>query len=379
MKKIKTLYLFVLIMLCAAVVKPANQDEQSIKKTFAVNKGGKLMVKVNSGDIRIQTWDKDEVAIKIIGLDEDENERVEMSLKNNTVNVQYTSGGEGDFRISVPHQFNLEMKTTAGDISVRGNLDGDAIANSSGGDIVFNNVKGNLKLETMGGDISAGNIDGNLNVETMGGDVFLGEIKGKNVKINTNGGDIKVRRSYSGIYAKTNGGDIAMGNCGGNSEFLTYGGNINVGEVSGSVNMETYGGDLFLKGADGKVKAKTNGGNIRFNNISGSVDVKTLAGDISVELNPSAGSENWISTNSGGIELSVPASAKVTIEARIHAQGWFKNAADTYKILSDFEAKSYSAEKSDRDIVGVYELNGGGSKVILKSVNDEIRIRRLSK
>jgi DUF4097 and DUF4098 domain-containing protein YvlB len=379
MKKIKIIYLLALIILCSAVVKPAIDSEQSKIKTIKVNKGGKLIVEVNPGDIRIQTWDRDEVVIKVEGLDEDELRDLEVSVEKNTVSVSYNRGGEGEFNITVPQQFNLELKTTAGDISIKGNLDGSAVANSNGGDISCKEIKGNLSLETMGGNISSGNVDGDLDVSTMGGDVSIGEVKGKNVRINTNGGEINVKRSYSGILLKTNGGDITMGNAGGNSEFLTYGGNINIGEVSGSVNIETYGGDLSLKKAVGKVKAKTNGGNIELKNITGSVDAKTLAGEVNVELYPSSGSESRISTNSGGIELSVSSSAKVTIEARIHVQGWFKDAIDTCKIHSDFEAKSYSAEKSSRDIVGIYELNGGGSKIILKSVNDEIRIRRMSK
>ena len=79
------------------------------------------------------------------------------------------------------------------------------------------------------------------------------------------------------------------------------------------------------------------------------------------------------------IELKVPSSAKTTIEARVHVQGWWKNAKDEYKIHSDYEAQSYDTDDNKHEIVGTYVLNGGGSKIFLKAVNDEINIRRVSK
>jgi DUF4097 and DUF4098 domain-containing protein YvlB len=379
MKKIQPIYLFVLMFFCWTIIKPANDEEQSKTKTFAVSKGGKLIVDVNPGDIKIQTWDKDEVEIKVTGLNEDEILGLEMKLEKNVVTVQCSQGDESEFNISVPRKFHLELKTTAGDIKFKGDLDGNADLHTNGGDIRSQNVKGSLTAETMGGDIKLGDVDGYLNINTMGGDISVGEVKGKKVKINTNGGEIRIKNSYSGIFAKTYGGDISMGNAGGDSEFLTYGGNIDVGEVTGSVNMETYGGDLLLKSANGKVKAKTNGGNINLDNVTGSIDAKTLGGDINVELTPSAVSESWISTGSGKVELSIPSSAKATIEARIHVQGWFKNAGDNYKINSDFESRSYTTDSNTHEIVGIYELNGGGSKIFLKTVNDEINIKKASK
>jgi hypothetical protein len=152
-----------------------------------------------------------------------------------------------------------------------------------------------------------------------------------------------------------------------------------VGKVNGDVNMETYGGNLSLSGANGKVKGRTNGGNIEFQNVNGSVDIKTMAGEIVLGFNPAPNSESKIITNMGSITLNIAASAKTEIEARIHVQGWWKDAQDNYKINSDFEAATNNVDGYTHDIVGTYILNGGGSKIFLKSVNDEITIKKSSK
>jgi len=372
-----------LILFCAGASIGAAKDEGETTKLFNVNKGGKLTVDVNPGAIRIATWSKDQVEIKIRGLDEEQASKVEMTSDKNNVSILYEEGwsseGDAEFEITVPAKYNLDLKTSAGDISLMNDIDGYVKAATSGGDLSFKDVSGELSAESSGGSISAANVGGNLNVNTMGGDINIGNVKGKENKINTMGGEITIGKSVSGVSAKTYGGDIVAGDAGGNSEFITYGGNISVGSVSGSVNMETYGGNLELKGANGKVKGKTNGGNIDLSNIKGSVDVRTMAGEVSVMLEPSPNSESRITTNAGSITLQLPTSAKVTVEARVHVQGWWKEAKNDRKIVSDFEEQSYKTDDNRHEIVGTYVLNGGGSKIFLKSVNDQILIKKAVK
>jgi hypothetical protein len=381
----KTIEIFfnglVLLVFLMATINSAQSDEQSIKKSFNVIKGGRLTVDVNPGNIRIKTWSKEEVQIKVDGLDDEEFRKVEITSDKNSVSLVYEEGwsseGDAEFEITVPKKYNLDLKTSAGEIQLMDDIEGDVKVATSGGDLSFKNINGGLKAESSGGDISVrGNVDGDLNVTTMGGDITIGSIKGKSARVNTMGGEIIINDCISGVIAKTYGGDISVGNTGGDSEFETYGGNISVGKVTGNVSMETYGGNLDLKGASGKVKGKTNGGNIDFNNINGSVDAKTLAGEVSIELNPAANTESKITTNAGSIELRIPSSAKTTIEARIHVHGWWKDVRDNYKIQSDFKAESIINDDRTQEITGTYILNGGGSKIYLKSVNDEITIKK---
>ena len=369
--------------LYAGTVPSARLERPDTVKSFNVNRGGRLVVDV-PGPIKVNTWSKDEVKVSVTGLDEDQTEKVEITSDKNTVTVRCDEGwgseSDAEFNVTVPVNFNVELKTSSGNIETTGKIDGNVEASTSGGDLSFKDVTGNLNAESSGGNISLqGNVEGNLNVNTMGGDINIGVIKGKSAKVNTMGGEISISKCLSGISVKTYGGDISVGDAGGSSDFVTYGGNISVGKVNGDVNMETYGGNLSLSGANGKVKGRTNGGNIEFQNVNGSVDIKTMAGEIVLGFNPAPNSESKIITNMGSITLNIAASAKTEIEARIHVQGWWKDAQDNYKINSDFEAATNNVDGYTHDIVGTYILNGGGSKIFLKSVNDEITIKKSSK
>ena len=383
MKKIEMfLSILLFIILFQGIVKSSENDSKEKIKTFTVAKGGELYVEINPGDITIKTWDKDEVSVSVSGLEEEQLKNIEMTSEKNRISVRYEKGYNSDdanFIITVPVKFNLELITSAGNIYVKNNIDGNVKANTNGGDVSCKNVSGNLTVESMGGNIGIDDVDGNLSVNTMGGDINIGMIKGNSAKVNTMGGEINIGKSVSGIAVKTSGGDIAIGDAGGDSEFITYGGNISIGNISGNVKMETSGGNLSLGGANGMVRGKTNGGNIDLAKIKGSADIRTMAGEVTLALNPESGSESRISTNAGSIELTIPASAKTTIEARIHVQGNWKTASDTYQIESDFPVKSTSNDEEKHDIVGTYELNGGGSKILLKATNSDINIINESK
>ncbi|MHB8930915.1 MAG: DUF4097 family beta strand repeat-containing protein [Melioribacteraceae bacterium] len=381
MKSKKYLLTFVAVLLLATNMLYATSREDGKTKSFKVSKGGKLNVDLMAGGINIQTWDKDEVLISVEGLSDNAFKNLETEVKGNELFVKFENDEddtENDvtFTFTVPTKFNLDLKTMGGDVSLKNNVDGSVAIDTYGGEISSKNIIGSAKVETKGGDINLDEIAGDCDVNTFGGDISIGSISGKNVKVSTNGGDIKIKKSTAGINAKTYGGDVRVGDLGGDSELVTYGGDISVGYAVGNLTMESSGGNLELNGAKGEIKAKTSGGDITFKKVEGSVDLKTQTGMIAVELNPSSNRESKITTNMGSIELTLPSSANVTVDARIHVQGGWKYAIDEYKIHSDFDSQSYSLEDKTRDIVGVYKINNGSGKIYLKSVNDEIKIKK---
>jgi len=350
-------------------------------KSFKVTTGGLLNVDLQSGDINIQTWDKDEILIKVEGLNDEAFKNVEMILKGNELAVTY--GNDEDetedgtsFTFTVPSKFNLNLKTMAGNISLNNNINGNVSVNTYGGEITSKNINGNANIETKGGDIKLDEINGNCYVNTHGGDISINLINSKNAKVTSNGGEINIKKSAYGVNVKTNGGDITMGELWSDSELITFGGNVSVGFAKGNIKMNTYGGDLSLNSAKGNITGKTNAGNINFKKIEGSVDLKTSAGMIEAELNPAANSESKIYTSSGSIELTLPSSAKTKVEARISVKGRWKDSKEDYKINSDFNSESYTTDDKTHDITGTYNINGGGSKIFLRTVNDEIIIKK---
>lgn len=384
MKSIKIITVILMSFLLMSNIVSSKDNEENKTKSFKVTKGGMLNVYLMVGEINIQTWDKDEVLLKVSGLSEDAFKNLITNQKGNELNVKYETdeddfNDEVAFTFTVPSNFNVDLKTMGGDVSLKNNLTGNVSIDSYGGEIKAKNINGKTKIETKGGDIKLDEINGDCNVNTYGGDISISYIDSKNAKVYTNGGDINIKRSIGGVSVKTYGGTITVNELGGDSELITYGGDVIVGNSKGNIKMDTYGGNLELKSASGNITGKTNGGDIIFKKVDGSVELKTMSGMIAVELNPATNSVSKLSTNSGSIELTLPSSAKTTVEARIHVQGWWKNAKENYVIHSDFSSQSYTTDENKHEIVGVYNINGGGSKIILKSVNDEITIKKAVK
>jgi len=359
----------------------ANQSKR--EQTFAVGKGSSLEVSVTGCEILIKTADRNEINVVVEGIDEDDLEYVKMKQSGDEVNVTYRpkwgSHSDGRFVITVPTQTKLDLRTSGGNIELQGNLTGDAVGSTSGGDITIEKVKGMVRMSTSGGDVRTGDIDGKADLRTSGGNITLAAVNGE-ASVATSGGDIRIEKVAKKLEARTSGGDIEVGDIGGDATLSTAGGDVRVGKVSGNANLRTAGGDLKLQGASGTVEAKTAGGDIDLKNITGSIEASTAGGNVNAELNPSGKGESRLKTAGGDIKLFIPENAKATIEATIRLRdndGWgSKSRKSKYDIRSDFKAETYEKDEDREEIHGRYILNGGGETITLETVNGYIDIKK---
>jgi DUF4097 and DUF4098 domain-containing protein YvlB len=348
----------------------------SRSKSFSVSKGGTFVLSTSSGDVTLKPWDKDEVFVRVDGIDPDEVDQLEMTQSGNTVNVRFrsrrNSWSDLRYEISLPMEFNVSLKTAGGDIEFTGPMAGKLKGTTAGGDIRLSDVKGEISFTTAGGDIRTGKIGGDAYLKTAGGDIEVLDAMGE-VEVSTAGGDIKVGNVGKSLEARTSGGDIKIGDVGGEAEVSTSGGDISLGKVSGKARASTAGGDIELKSASGSVSAKTAGGDIKLSDITGSVEAKTAGGDIRAQIKPTGRGSSQLKTAGGEIVLEIPSNAKATIEAVIEIdERWSKR--DRYEVRSDFKAESY--DKEDDYIRAKYVLNGGGETIYLETVNSNITIRK---
>ncbi|GJQ61497.1 MAG: hypothetical protein SCALA702_05500 [Melioribacteraceae bacterium] len=233
------------------------------EKTFSVEKGELLELFASTGNVKITTWENDEVYVKVFGNSRAE-EKVEFSFDETSRGVKikaekrgsnwfnWGSGIKLNFEIRVPSRFDTEIKTAGGDIFVA-DLEGENELKTSGGDLTLFNLKGALEAKTSGGKIE---------LEGHEGKAYLG----------TSGGDIDVKGQDGDIEAKTSGGDIEM--------------NVKSGRVRGS----TSGGDVRLvySGENEGIALSTSGGDIRMrlpSNIKAEIDCTTSGGRVRNNLN----------------------------------------------------------------------------------------------
>ncbi len=241
--------------------------EEDIKKSFDMEPGGLLKLDTDIGSIEVNSHSKNrvDVQVEIDGLDADE---FEVSFKQNgdklVIKGDRKGGGWGSrkvhFEITVPKEFNLDMRTAGGSIRVD-DLKGEVLVNTSGGSLYFGNIEGQIDGHTSGGSVTVDGAKGNVEVRTSGGSLTLGDIDGD-------------------VYGRTSGGSIRLG------------------AVSGETNIATSGGSIRIEDAGGKVKAKTSGGSV----------------DITISRQPKGDSE--IATSGGSITARLAEDIAVTLDAR---------------------------------------------------------------
>ncbi|MCW8850628.1 MAG: hypothetical protein OQJ81_11665, partial [Melioribacteraceae bacterium] len=304
-------------------------------------------------------------------------EELSAEKKGNTIkfNLVLEDGWNNSVTVKVksPSNFNFDLKSTGGNISIESSISGSLAADTDGGNVSFDNVNGKVRVSTNGGNISGEDVTGEIKLHTNGGNISLGNVKKGKTEVDTYGGNISVGSVASDLEAKTHGGNINIGDVGGSANVFTYGGHISMDKVSGSAKMETYGGHLNLEGASGDVVAKTMGGHINLENITGSIDANTMGGHVNAELDPKAGTNSSLETSGGNMELKIPANAKATIFVKLESDEIDEKDADKL-VRSDFEATTFNI--GEDEITATYLLNGGGAKISLKCVGGEVKIKK---
>ncbi len=395
MKTIRLTAALLLFSSVAVFLRAADGDD--ITRSFKVNKGGTLKVYIMTGDITVDTWNKNEVNVSIENIDENQNNLLHISQSGNNVTVQFNGSGyygSSDVKVSIPSEYNLNLQTSQGDVRLSNNIKGSVQietrsgdislasingylkALTNGGDITLSAVSGTADVTTYGGDITTGNVNGNLVLSTMGGDIEAQNITGK-ADISTKGGTINLMNVGKDLHAETNGGDVTTGDVGGNAVINTMGGSIHVKKVSGSAVLKTNGGNIKLLGASGSTQARTYGGNLELYNINGTVDASTNSGEIYIELRPGSSGKSNIASMNGGVKLFIDPSAKATINAVAYGVQYGEPINDYIK--SDFPIKRSETSQYSSSTQAAITLNGGGSNINVRSDNDRIEIKRLKK
>jgi hypothetical protein len=169
-------------------------------------------------------------------------------------------------------------------------------------------------LTTSGGNISISALTGKQVFTTSGGNLVCKELKG-DIQGSTSGGNISIEDSRDNIRLTTSGGNITAENCSGNLTLSTSGGNLNLEELDGMIKASTSGGNVNGETIKGELKASTSGGNVDLEDLSGSVDASTSGGSMNVEIKE-LGKYVTLRNSSGRIELTLPSNKGVTLDIR---------------------------------------------------------------
>ena len=306
-----------LLMLGVALAAPLALSAKiirTVEKTFTVQSGGNLKAATQGGDIKIQTSDSPQVHILVKQVIRASTEQeadeilakltltLEQSGNDVTAESKYEKRGPGtwfgnwppvsvSFVVTVPKNFNLNLNTSGGDITVA-SLSGNVRARTSGGDLEFARIDGDIDAGTSGGDITLKEGTARAMLRTSGGDIDIDRAGGP-TDVSTSGGDIKINSVAQLISATTSGGDVhaviteALTQ---DTLLSTSGGDVDVELVKGAgfqLDASTSGGDVnasgltitIEKGGTGKSKlvGAVNGGGplLKLRSSGGDVTVRT--------------------------------------------------------------------------------------------------------
>jgi hypothetical protein len=238
---------------------------KTLNKTFDVTPGGLLTIDADTGAIKVASHSKDTVLITvdIEGRDQD---KLEVNFTNTANKVTIESNLESNnsnffsnhskikvtYTVTLPQEFNADLDTNGGSISVE-DLTGEIEAHTSGGSLLFSDIQGDIDIKTSGGSIKLDNVIGEINAKTSGGSIkakfSTSPIKESVLK--TSGGSITAylpKGTAVNLTAKTSGGSVK-------SDFIVEGKNTKK-NISGTIN-----------GGGPRLILNTSGGSVRVNKI----------------------------------------------------------------------------------------------------------------
>jgi DUF4097 and DUF4098 domain-containing protein YvlB len=275
-----------------------------IRKGFNVSEGGTLRLDADLGGIKVVSGGTG-VAVEItrkadgrrgaeslaehrITFRQDGNDVIiEDSLPAKRMRVFWSDDYDVQWNIRVPARYNVELRSSGGDIELA-NIGGTVDARTSGGDIIAGTLGRDAVLKTSGGSIEVAAANGTVDARTSGGSIDVGATTGR-VEARTSGGSIKLARSGGDVIAKTSGGDIRIDGAAGAVDAATSGGSIHASltrQPTADSSLTTSGGNvtvLLSRGIGADLDARASGGSVVSDvpiTVRGSIEKDELHGKV---------------------------------------------------------------------------------------------------
>jgi len=339
------------VLVTAATAGKSRNDKYPAEVVFdeeySVKKGGFLEVSVGDMDLEIKPGSENQATVKVTVSGPDmekaieyyEKMRFDVEISNNHLVVTTEprrSWGMFDWNkyrrvgvlveITIPSRFDVDAKTSDGDLTAEG-LEGEIKLKSSDGDVDVSDMRGPLvSMRTSDGDVRATHVKADeIVMKSSDGDVDVKDFEGKDVTMTTSDGDISVREMDAT--------EVTMGSSDGDI-------------VVKSLKARS----AQIRTSDGDVNAEISGEELR---------IKTSDGDINLEIDGTMAVN--LSTSDGNVVLSAPADIKADISLR----------GSRVKLLG-VEGFAIDGDVSSHHIAG--KLNKGGPKVTVRASDGTVAL-----
>ncbi len=178
MRYLLSVLISVILLVFCFQISEAKSYKETVKKKIEFAPGGKVLVKNTNGRIEVEGWSKNTVLIeavkKVKASDQDEAreylEEIRVQIEQHGDEIRVTTRmprmsnsfwdwifgstvtGAVSYRIRVPYQTHLELRTTNGRIEVQ-NVNGEIDVKATNGKIKCENVSGQVRAATTNGSV----------------------------------------------------------------------------------------------------------------------------------------------------------------------------------------------------------------------------------
>jgi DUF4097 and DUF4098 domain-containing protein YvlB len=382
----------------------AQTTEGDLSKQFNVKPGGHLVMDVDRGGIEITTGETSEVKVevkrKISGVSSAKAQETfgahEVTFDQDGDRVEVHAHFKKDFlqnfnkaaqkmqvryEVLVPSKFNLDLRTSAGEIS-SSDIEGAVKARTAGGSLKFGAINGPFDGNTSAGSITLQAATGVVTAKTSGGSISLGTL-GSDATAETSAGSIGIKKANAKLTATTHGGSIDLGELAGPARVetsagsisvksakmqlaaITHGGKIEAGELGGPAELETSAGSIKVGTSHGPLVANTSGGGIELDEVADSVTAHTSAGSISAAFTAEPHGDCRLSTSGGGINVRIAENLGFDLDARTSGGRVITELPVTITVVGEHRNGALKGK-----------LNGGGKLLELKTSAGDVVIKK---
>lgn len=265
--------------------------DRVFNQTFPLRAGEEFSVATSSSDVIVRSGSGNEARVEVYGKGRDlddafERLRFSAQMEGDRLVVKTEREGNNwsgrnasfDIVLTVPERVDFRIATSSGDISLDA-LAGDGAIATSSGDIEARSVRGSLGVATSSGDFNADRIEGDVEFSTSSGDFEAESITGSSVSFSSSSGDFEVERIDADRFSgSTSSGDLSIRSMIGDAEFSSSSGDIEIGALEGSLAASTSSGDIeadLVKPGD--VDVSTGSGGVRLTapaSLAADVDIR---------------------------------------------------------------------------------------------------------
>jgi len=135
------------------------------------------------------------------------------------------------------------------------------------------------------------------------------------VKVHAASGTIRVEKIDRAADLSTASGSVTANDVGNDVQVSSASGNVTVSNVQGDVRVKAIAGVIRVSHPGGRVEGDTASGEVEIQDAANDVTAHAASGRVYVQGNPGAQGYWNLKTASGGVQISVPASANFHLSA----------------------------------------------------------------